>query len=183
MKKNILIVLFVIGMAVVSNAAVTIQWTYNANLGASYSAGWLVQMYQDVGVNDTLSLIVGFAADGTPIGGNAAGDLVLTSYHTPLTSSKGNINWTLNGYDVTGIKGDNVYTVIFNATSIALATQAVVVDSTTFAISSSDPSTGTYALTTVANSFVPVAAVPEPSSVALIGVGLAAIALRRRFAK
>jgi len=167
-----------------SSAALTMNWSYTADFhtfDASVTSGWLVQMYRDVSLNTVLSAITGFSNTGVETGGNTSDDLLLGSFTTTITKPKSAYNWAIVGMDASAIAGANVYTVVFNSATIAGATQAVVIDSTTFSLPASGATS--YAQGSVANSYVPVGAVPEPSSVALIGVGLAAIALRRRFAK
>jgi hypothetical protein len=156
-----------------------ITWSYNGSLATpipSVTSGWLVQMYNDVSKDTFLSSISAFNSSGIPQGTSVSDDVSLgASFQTTVN---GSYTWSTNpGNTIVGMR---VYTVLFNSSSVASATQAWITDTT--------PTTITAGMTYTANATVSTVgygplSVPEPSSLALIGVGLAAIALRRRCGK
>ena len=173
---------------VVASASLTMNWGYLGTLATpvpSVQSGWVVQLYQDVGVNTLLSSITSFNASDLPVGGNSSDDQILGSFQTTVSSAKGQFGFLVNGLSADTIAGLTVYTVLFNNSVRTSATQAWIIDTTPRTLLSSgiDSYTANATPSTVGYGPLAVAAVPEPSSVALIGVGLAAIALRRRFAK
>jgi len=184
MKKIVVLISAILISVSSSQAALTLDWGTTANLltpvgswNGVISAGWLVQLYRDVGGDGLGSLSM--ANDGS---GTITGDTLLASWTQPTVVGKaGRIGFSVTAQDGSSIAGFNVYTVIFNNAAIASATQYVVMDSATHALPASG--TDTYSMASPANGWTNIGAVPEPSSLALIGVGLAAIALRRRFAK
>lgn len=181
--KYLLIIASTVLGPITSHSALTLNWSSGVDLVAlipTVQSGWLVQMYQDVGANSTLSSFTSFDEFGAPTGINATDDQLLSSFKTTVTF-KTKYQFALNGVDGSAIAGGSVYTVIFNSGLVSGASQAWIMDS----VPTIMPASGTagYSVTTASYGPITVAAVPEPSSVALIGIGLAAIALRRRFAK
>jgi len=174
-----------------SSAALTLNWSYGGTLATpvpSVTAGWLIQMYQDVSANTVLSSITSFNSSDIPQGAsaNASDDQVLSSFTTSVTLSKGAFTFLANGLSADTIANASVYTVLFNNALLASATQAWIIDTTPKLM----PGSGGVSYTPNATASTVayggpsgLSVVPEPSSFALIGVGLAAIALRRRFAK
>jgi hypothetical protein len=142
----------------------TITWGYGADLGAGYSAGWLVQLYKDVSNNGW--------GPGSTIGGD---DQLVAGDSTTLASGKSGVNWLSSFASPAGVLalGDHVYTVIYNAPTIFAATQYYIVDTSTFALPSSDIDAA-YTLT---------GAVPEPGTMVLLGLGLVTVAARSIRAK
>ena len=162
-------------------ATQSVTWTYSGSLSTpipSVTTGWIVEMYNDVNKDTVLSSITSFNSSDIPQGTSAhASDDVLVNQTTVSASS-----WSSF---VNNVYGKNVYTVLFNSSSLVTATQAWIIDTNPTSL----PASGNYTYTanstpsTVGYGPITVGAVPEPSSLALIGVGLAAIALRRRFGK
>jgi len=179
-----------IGCATMSaNAALTLNWSYGGNLAIpipSVQVGWVVQLYQDVSANTVLSSITSFDASDFPLGGaaNASDDQILGSFQTTVGIAKSTYSF-LTSTSADAIAGARVYTVLFNNTVMSSATQAWIIDTTPTTLISAGIAAYTPNATasTVGYGPLTVAVVPEPSSVALIGIGLAAIALRRRFSK
>jgi len=159
-------------------ATTQITWQYNGTLATpipSVTSGWLVQMYNDVSKDTILSSITSFDSSGVPQGTSASDDVSLGA------SFRTTVNGTFWSTVVSGsISGDRIYTVLFNSSSLASATQAWIIDTTP--TTATTPSTYTANATASTVGYGPLS-VPEPSSLALIGVGLVAIVLRRRLEK
>jgi PEP-CTERM motif len=176
-----------------ASATLTMSWGYFGNLALpipTVASGWIVQMYKDVSANTALGSITSFNASDAPQGAaaNASDDQILGSFQTTVGSAKGSFSFLANGLTADSIAGASVYTVLFNSSVMASATRAWIIDTTPTTLLSSG--IVSYTPNAVASTIgyggsggLTVGAVPEPSSLALIGVGLAAIALRRRFAK
>lgn len=184
MKKFLAVsVAFMTMGAAASHGALALNWSYTGNLNGTplgtFQAGWLVQLYQDVGGNTSMAGVTAFnPATGGLSGANTADDLLVNSATTTLlvNAKNGSMQWLRNGMAVPDQASSSVYTVIFNSAAVSTATQAVVVDSTRF--STAADGTQGYGLGTVANNWVGV--VPEPGTMALLGIGAAVIGLRKR---
>ena len=163
-----------------------ISWSYNYSLSfpiPSATAGWLVEMYRDVSGDTVLSSITSFDSSDKPLGASAyTSDDVMLGAPFETTVNPGFKNFSATPANTSA--GDRVYTVLFNSSSLASATQAWIIDTTPTTLASGSVTyTANAVQNTVGYGSFTVASVPEPSSLALVGVGLAAIALRRRFGK
>ncbi|MEI6169177.1 MAG: PEP-CTERM sorting domain-containing protein [bacterium] len=164
-------------------AIAQISWSYNGSLATpipSVTSGWLVEMYRDVGGNTVLGSITSFNSSDIPQGAsaNASDDVLLgASFQTTVN---GSFNWSAT--PANSISGARVYSVLFNNSVLTAATQAWIIDTTPTTIGAG-PFTYTANATINSIGSGPLTVVPEPSSLALVGVGLAAIALRRRYGK
>ena len=185
-KMGMFLVVVIILSSVASFGAVTFDWgtafLLNDAGRGTFSDGWFVQMYRDVGNDTILSGIGAFnPADGT-----------LYSGATPLNDTKvGGVSTTVafNYFYESNLSASvadyYVYSVIFNSTDIASATQAIVVDSSTFQFTSQADGADIYTIDPpggqIANNWVGV--VPEPGTLALISVGAMVLGLRRRVSR
>ncbi len=165
--KKILLVIGLILVALSAQAVNVAEWSYVPDLGAGYTQGWLVQMYQDVNDDSTLSSLVfdTSAADGTFTSAGNGSDDILLSVSTALADAKGSppLNWAALNVDP-GAAGTKVYTVIFNAVDIDNATQGRIVDSSTWNVVAET----TYVQNSVNGSWQ---AVPEPATALLLALG------------
>jgi hypothetical protein len=168
-----------VSLCLVTSVNAALSWAYAANLAdwdASVQTGWFVQMYQDANGDTITSGISGFDGAGAPTGGNSSDDSLLGSFTDSTEDSKGDIVWGESIDNWSSLYGADVYSVLFNAASIGTASQGVVVDGAVEALGASDPYS--YTQSTVANSWVGV--VPEPTTIAFLGVGLVAFVLRKK---
>lgn len=141
-------------------------------------SGWVINMY--VSTDATIEFVNGAPTDD---------DVILASVFSVMSSAghSGVDGFFSNTFDptVTGgpVDGANVYSVIFNATNIAQATQYAVIDGAVSVVQDSTPpgppawnyETGG----TVAGDWQPIV-IPEPASMALVGLGIVAAGLRRK---
>jgi hypothetical protein len=119
MKKNI-ILLTLISIAGISNAA--LHWAYTGTtLGAGYSDGWLVRMYKDIDTNTALSTLVIYN-DGTT---SSTDDEAV--FETSVQLDGANPYFDAPSLITPGFF--TAYTVVFNATNFASATQYIIIDS------------------------------------------------------
>lgn len=155
----------------------------SVNLGTfDIDEGWLVLMYQDVDGDSDLSTII-FDDSGAPAGGTGYSDDIFmgASFQTTTVDSRGDITFGTTiapGWEDT-YGGASVYTVVIDASSWASATESRIFDGNTHTLGVSDPHT--YAVPVPANDWQTV--IPEPSTMALLGLGAFALAFRRRFVK
>lgn len=189
MNKWILM-MAVAALAVGSNAGL-VNW-YADNLesdpvGATLQSGWLVAMYRDVGTNNNSSATwyndLRLDENGLATSSGVTAEDALLAYTTAIFVDTGLV--TFSPKLSQDIQPDNaeIYSVIFNATSITGATEFVVVDSTTFNVGAvSAPSAPLdYNTTSIAGGWQ---AIPEPAVASLIGLfGVGTLFGRRIFRK
>lgn len=166
-----MIIVGLIALLTGSAAIADLTWGYSANLtlwDASISAGYFVQMYQDVNSDSNLGSISAFDSLGVATGTGVSDDVLLGTFTSSLLDVKGSISWTsaFTAGDWGALMGQDVYSVIYDNSSIAAASFAVVVDASSATLGGSDPYT--YSQGTVDNSWV---AVPEPATAMLLALG------------
>jgi len=165
-----------------------LEWGYAGDLAAfdldTVNSGWFVQLYRDVDKNTDVSSIFQFNNDGTPSGSNVSDDVLLTSFTTTLITGKGGTQYGQNFLTAewSFLTGENVYTVIFDSTTIATASRAVVVDATSTTLPAVTDPPQQYLNFEVNNEWVTV--IPEPTTMALLLTGIGGLfGLRRRMLK
>ena len=175
--KKLMIVLAAVALAGATQAA-TMTWSALNMQAKDVEAGWLVALYDSSTTFDYAKAKSGELAAWYSAATYSTG----TQIRAGVT---GNNNPSGEAFD----KGDTIsaYAVIFNAATIADATQYMVSDAQSATV---NPSTGAnitlafgnMAATTTANKFLNKTwqDVPEPTSGLLMLVGLGALALRRR---
>jgi hypothetical protein len=175
MKKTVMMIMAIVAMTMVTNAA-TLTWgvsgTKTPNSDGTFSAVALSGgiAYVFVGAQNTANLIT--AIEGKTFTG--AGNL-----YSKATSGTGFISQAgLGSYSMQDV---TLYTVIFDKGTIAGSGFYMISSDVTQHFENSNL---TYSFTT-ANGRLPDhwTAVPEPTSFALVGLGAAALALRRRIRK
>ena len=155
-----------------------LSWIYTADLtqwDASCSGDMFVQMYQDVDSNTSLGDISSFTSEGAPIGGNSNNDVLLSSFTALTLDGKAGVSWGVSFPSWGSLYSEDVYTVLFNASTIGASAHAVVVDSSVHTLAASDPAD--YKLSSVANNWV---AVPEPTTIAFLGLGMLLFFVRKK---
>lgn len=165
-------------------AKADLSWIYTSNMttwDASVQSGWAVVMYQDVNKDSVLGNINTLGAGGVVSGAtaNTSDDVLLSTFKTTLVSGKSGTNFGTSFASWGSLYGSAVYSVLYNAADYATATRAVVIDASRYTLASSDP--GVYSLSSVNNSWV--GAVPEPTTLAFLGLGFGAFLLRKRMRK
>ena len=187
MTKKIMIGLtsLVLMAGIASTSMANLSWLYTGDLStwdATVQSGWLVQMYQDVDANTVVGNISAVNAAGalTGTGANTSDDTLLGSFTaTTAVSAKGGLMQWGNAFASWGsLYSANVYSVLYNAASVGTHTKAVVVDASPATLAASDPYE--YSIGSVGNNWV---AVPEPTTLAFMGLGLGALLLRKRMRK
>ena len=192
MKKAMILLLSLVFSGSMANAG-TVGWTSgdlatDVEIGASLEAGWLVAMYRDVN-KDNLGSGDWFNElrldnSGSVTSGGLTGDDVFLAFTTTLVNPFSTL-MTLQTQPDLNVQPDgaNVYTVIFDATSMALATSFVVVDATPFDIGAGG--TGEPPLPPIAYSAGSSIAgdyqvIPEPAVAALLGIFGGGLLVARR---
>ncbi len=185
MKKK-----YILMVAIIANSisfAGDFSWS-SVNLwgnldGVTAVDGWLAAIYQDVDEDNTSgtwynTLSVNSLGSVVSSDSITADDTLLSIYTTLNVPFSGVAS--LNSIDTNATDNINVYTLLFNATSIASATQFIVLDSTSFDIGAvSSPSTPTdYVAPAPLGSWQQV--VPEPATFLLFGMGAMGAWLVRR---
>lgn len=164
MKKSVILTVF-LGVAFLANA--TLDWSFTGTLGASYTDGWLVNMYQDVN-NDTVLGSLVFYNNGTL---SATNDTV--AFQTTVQSDGSVKYFESLGLVTPGLF--TAYTVIFNAATfggVGGATQYIILDSTKKSIPDAGGNNlADYSLATVSGTWQNVQAIPEPATFMLFGIG------------
>jgi len=190
--KRVMVAIAALGLMTSSGyGGYTFDWSFTANMNSlgygTFSPGWLVQLYQDVGANSVLGSITSFTSAGAPVGGTGTDtDTLLGSYTTSLLSGKtGNITWLSGGRSYATMTGASIYSVVFNSSTRESASQALVIDASPYVLPSFDSDFVPYTQNTIAgsgpgNTWV---AVPEPSTLALMGLGTIIIGVRRALRK
>jgi len=161
-----------------------LSWVYAANLldwDEDIEAGWLVQMYHDVNADTVVGDIHSFDWDGSPLGGDSSDDILLAEFTTVTAEGKGDptpieFGTAFTPAEWSFLQDENVYTVLFSASSIQPGQQAVILDANSHTLPSSDPAT--YSLDSVNNDWV--AVIPEPGTMGLFGLGVVGLMAYRR---
>ena len=155
-----------------------LTWGYGSNLTAwdtSCTSNMFVQMYLDIDSDTSVGDITSFSSTGTPTGGNSNNDVLLTDFTTSTIISRGDLIWGTDFASWGELYSKDVYTVLYNASTIGASTHAVVVDSSVHTLAASDPAD--YTMSTVANTWV---AVPEPTTIAFLGLGMLLFFIRKK---
>jgi hypothetical protein len=176
LKKIVLAVAVTVCFVSVSIAG-TIQWGYSGDLGVSYTAGWLVELIEDVAKD---GVTVGTMYDDhTMTGGDS---FISTPITTTLVNNKAGTFWgTSFGSPGASLElGDNIYTVIYNASTFAAATQYQVVDASPYVLPASDVNATYSQGNPPAGTWAPIVPVPEPGTIMLFALGLVTLVARRK---
>lgn len=176
MKTKWIMMMVLTGLAFNSTAG-TIAWG-SSDLGAGYTAGWLVALYEDVSKDGFDASMINIA------NGSTDSDDTYLGITSALTIGKSGTAWG-SSFGATGVAplsfNDRLYSVLFNAPTMAAATQYKVTTMTTqgnswYALPATDID-GSYQTTTM-GSFQ---AVPEPSTFLLFAMGgIGAWLIRRK---
>lgn len=183
--KRVLLGVAVLALGLSMSTKADLTWGYDSDLAswdASCVAGWAVVMYQDANSDSVLGNIDTLGAGGIVSGAtaNTSDDSLLSSFTATTESGKSGVNFGTVFASWSPLYGASVYSVLYNAADYTLASKAVVIDAATETLAASDP--GVYTLSSVNNDWV-TSAVPEPTTLAFLGLGFGALLLRKRMRK
>ena len=160
MKKYIALLAF-LSVASISNA--TLNWFYTGSIGTGYGDGWLVSMYKDVNVDTTLSNLVIYT-DGSL---SSTDDTV--AFQTSVIAEGTDRYFSASGLVTPGF---TAYSVVFNSTNFASATQYIILDAAKHAIPNAEGiNIVDYAIGSNSGTWKNIQAVPEPTTVLLFAIG------------
>jgi hypothetical protein len=173
--KKLCLSVAVMACVAASSFAGTITWG-SADLGGTYSDGWLVELVEDVGL-DGITITTLFD-DHTIVGGDS---FISTPITTAIAAGKGGTTWgdTFNAPGSSLALSDQVYSVIYNAATFGAATQFIIADASPYTLPATDIDAA-YTVTSVSGSWRPITPVPEPGSIILFALGLVTLAARRK---
>lgn len=197
------------GMTVAWDGQSLVNYLYSSpTLGNTHLAGngYLIQLVIDTGTPTVFSQMtagqLGIGSE-TALGGTvaSAADDTVGTWNTGSWTLAGSIHYAYStASDVTGYASKPFYFRWFNASTQLAATEAGIIynsagnwitpasesaqsASANLSYGSDAQVTGSEYTTGALDGWATVAPVPEPTTMALMGLGLAAVAARRRFAK